>query len=648
MVLLITAVFLILLLSIVIPLIGLKLKHSSLRKISLILIMLACLISIFLSLQVLLGKDISFQIFVSGTAFSMLIDSLAAFFIIIISIVGFCVSIYSISYAEHFESVKKRNFLVSLMALFILSMMFVVISHNLLGFLFFWELMSISSFLLVLFDYEKEETKKAGIFYFVMTQLGTIFLIFSFILIYINTGTLDFTNTSLSPFLSSILFITLAIGFGTKAGMVPFHKWLSYAHPASPSSISALMSGVMIKVAIYGLIRFLFIISQQQLWWGIAILIFGTISALLGIIYALKEQDLKRLLAYSSIENIGIILISIGLYMIFTYYSLPAIALVALFAGLFHAFNHSLFKSLLFMTAGSVVNATHTKNIEKMGGLVKNMKYTSLLFLIGAISISALPPFNGFVSELMIFQVFFKSNSISSPLIKLILMISMSLFALTSALAAACFVKAFGIVFLAVPRSKEAKEAKEADKFMLVGPAILAILCMVIGVFSFQILNFIGEKAGVSFDLPNLLWISIGTFIIGVIAYLIIRNIGNKHSRVSETWGCGINSQNSKMEYTASGFSEPIVTIFSSIYQPKKINKPTFYDSKGVIFKEGQASLSLIKFFEEYLYLPPLKMVHYISEKLYKIQNKIDLDSFILYIFLTILALLIIVGVVIR
>jgi len=500
-----------------------------------------------------------------------------------------------------------------------------------------------------MFDYEKEGTKKAGIFYFAMTQLSTLFLIISFVIIYNHTGTLDFSKISEpSPILTSLLFILLTIGFCTKAGIIPFHKWLPYAHPASPSSISALMSGLMIKIAIYGLIRFIFLFSFQELWWGILILVLGTISALLGVIYALKEHNLKRLLAYHSIENIGIIFIGIGLYMIFSYYNLPNIALVALFAGLFHTLNHALFKSLLFLTSGSVVNSTHTKNIEEMGGLVKKMPYTAILFLIGAISISALPPFNGFVSELMIFQIFFKSNAISSPIINLILLISMSLFALTSALAAACFVKAFGIVFLAAPRSKEAKEAKEADLSMLIGPAILAILCIILGIFSYQIFSFIGNKAGIIFDLPNLLWISLAGIVILIITVLIVKIISNKNSRVGETWGCGINKQNSRMEYTASGFSEPIVTIFSTIFQTKKVNKKEYYDSDKVIFKEGHAKISLIKFFEEYLYLPELKLINKISEKLYKIQNEIELDPYILYIFLTILILLIIIGVVIK
>ena len=365
-------------------------------------------------------------------------------------------------------------------------MVLVVASFSMFSFLFFWEIMALSSFLLVMVEYEKKETQKAGIFYFVMTHLSTLFLLFAFLYIYTVTGTFDMTQIRADPIVTSVAFAFLFLGFGIKAGIIPFHKWLPYAHPASPSNISALMSGVMIKVAIYGLVRFVLLLPIQT-WWGILILTAGTTSAVLGVIYALKEHDIKRLLAYHSIENIGIILIGIGLYVVFSVAGLQTIAFLALAGALFHTLNHAIFKSLLFMTSGSIVNVTGTRNIEEMGGLIKRMPKTAVLFLIGAVSISALPPFNGFVSELMIFQAFFQSAALANPFLELILIASLAVFALTSALAAACFVKAFGITFLALPRSEEAKEAKESPTLMIVGPAILAGLCVALGVFSLQI-----------------------------------------------------------------------------------------------------------------------------------------------------------------
>jgi len=635
--------------SVVLPIIFINAKKSLIRKFSLLMLISACLGVLTFSIHIILTGAASFHMIISSIPTSFLIDNLAAFFIILISLVGISVAIYSFSYSEHFKENIKKNLLIALTSFFILSMLFVVISHNLIAFLFFWELMSISSFILVMFDYNNEETKKAGIFYFVMTQMSTIFLIFAFILIFNHTGSLDFAQLEgLTPFLASMIFLSLTIGFAIKSGVIPFHKWLPYAHPASPSSISALMSGVMIKVAIYGLIRFIFLLPEQQLWWGIAILIAGTISALLGVIYALKEHDIKRLLAYHSIENIGIILIGIGLYMIFSFYQFKELALVSLIAALFHTLNHALFKSLLFLSAGSVVMSTYTKNIEEMGGLIKKMPYTAILFLIGAISISALPPFNGFVSELMLFQVFLKFNILASPAIKLLLLISLSLFALTSALAAVCFVKAFGIIFLASSRSKEANDAKEVSKSMIIGPAILAILCMLLGIFSYQIFQVIGDKYNIHFGLPNILIFSIVAMIVGLIFYVVIKIFWNTKTRITETWGCGINSQTARMEYTASGFSQPVTNIFSSIYLPKVTTKKSFYDSENVFFKGGETNIKLIKFFEEYLYAPFPKIISKISSKLYFLQNRVELYPYILVGFFVIIVLIISVGVYLR
>jgi len=397
------------------------------------------------------------------------------------------------------------------------------------------------------------------------------------------------------------------------------------------------MSGVMIKVAIYGLVRFILLLPMET-WWGMLILIMGTVSAALGVIYALKEHDIKRLLAYHSIENIGIILIGVGLYVVFAVAGLQALAFLALAGALFHTFNHAIFKSLLFLTSGSVVNETGTRNIEEMGGLIKRMPKTALLFLIGAVSISALPPFNGFVSELMIFQAFFQSTALANPFLEVLLIIALAVFALTSALAAACFVKAFGITFLALPRSHEAREAKESSTFMLVGPAILAVLCIVFGVFSLQIFGLLGYVL----PLPNMLFIGavLGGFY--AFAFFAMREIASRRERIVETWGCGILSQNSKMEYTASGFSEPIVTILKGIFRTQKKSERSFHDPKGAIFKEGKAEIHLLNFFEERLYLPVANCVRWVSLKVNNLQRG-DVDLHVAYAFVTIVVFILII-----
>ncbi len=632
--------------SILLPLSLIKTSNSKISNLSLFFILIGCFLTLIFSVDLIWKDKIFFYPYVlSGIPINLYIDRLSAFFLILISLVSFSVVLYAFGYLKHVNP-KKRNFLTALMAIFILAMGLVVSTKNLFAFLIFWELMSLSSFLLVMFEYQKKETKKAGIFYFVMTQLSTVFLLFAFVLIYKFTGNLDITSLKNLPnMIILIIYAALFIGFSIKAGVIPFHKWLPYAHPASPSLISALMSGIMIKIAIYGLIRFILILPSMQLFWGLIILILGSFSAVLGIIYALKEHDLKRLLAYSSIENIGIIFICVGLYLIFLNYGFKEIALIALIAGLFHTLNHALFKSLLFLNAGAIINATNTRDIEKMGGLIKTIPLTAILFLIGAISISALPPLNGFISELLIFQVFFKSSLIPIPLVKLILCVSLCILALTSALSLACFTKVFGLVFLALPRSIEAQNTKEAPLAMILGQSILAFFCVFLGVFAFQIFTLVGEILKLKFNLPNMFIITLVFLVISGLVVAFVWLFASKKVRKTETWGCGLNSQNAQMEYTASGFSEPIVTIFKSIYQTKKINQRNFFDKEQTVFKDGEAKIILIKFFEEYLYFPILKLVLLISKLIDNLQKDQDLDTYLFYSFITIILLILIAGI---
>ncbi len=626
--------------AVILPFLASKSGNKLPRKASLICTAIASIAILAFSLEIILTSNtytaFAYQV-TSTLQFSFLVDRLAAFFLALVSVVSIAVSIYSIQYLEHMEHEQRKNLIASFMNGFIASMILVIASFTMFSFLFFWETMALSSFLLVMVDYEKQETQKAGIFYFIMTHLSTLFLFFAFLFIYATTGTLDMQAITADPLITSVAFGFLFLGFGVKAGIIPFHKWLPYAHPASPSNISALMSGVMIKVAIYGLIRFLFLLPLET-WWGLLLLAFGSISAICGVIYALKEHDLKKMLAYSSIENVGIILIGFGLYVIFTIEGFQSIALLALAGSLFHTLNHAIFKSLLFMTTGSVVNATETRDIEAMGGLIKRMPKTALLFLVGAVSISALPPFNGFVSELMIFQAFFQSTVLSNPFVELLLILALAVFALTSALAAACFVKAFGISFLALPRSEEAKEAHEAPKLMLVGPALLAVLCIALGVLSLQLFNLVG----ITLALPNMLFIGAILSSFYIFAFLALREFANRRERITETWGCGIISQNSKMEYSASGFSEPIVTILKSIFRTQKKSERSFHDNKNVIFKEGKAELHLMKFFEERLYLPAADFIRKVALKVSNIQRG-DADLQVMYSFITIVIFLLII-----
>ncbi|MDD3856896.1 MAG: proton-conducting transporter membrane subunit [Methanoculleus sp.] len=574
-----------------------------------------------------------------GIEFTIVLDRLSALFLLILGVVGIADAVYSFGYVEHCNHPIRRNLLVSLMNLFILSMGMVILAGTTVQFLVFWEMMAIASLFLVLYDVEDESVGRAGLFYAVMSQFSTVFLFIGFILLYGETGT--FALVPAAPLASPAAitaFLCLFIGFSVKAGIVPFHKWLPYAHPASPSNISALMSGVMLKVAVYGLVRSVLDIFTLDFAIGAVILLFGTASAILGIIYAYKETDIKCLLANHSIENIGIIFSGIGLAVIFTDLGMPALSTLSLLAALFHSFNHALFKSLLFMTAGSVVAATHTRNVEEMGGLVHRMPLTAGLFCIGAVAIAAFPPLNGFVSELMLFESFFFGLQAVDPLAKVLLISTLSLLSLTGALTAACFVKVFGIAFLAHPRSASAADAEEQCRPMLLGPAILAGLCVVAGVGSFQIFRALG------YDLPLPDMLVVGTLMAATLgAVFLAAARGAPKTRVSETWGCGILSQNSRMEYTETGYAEPVVTIFSSIYRKEKKIEKTWLDPDRAIVAGARIEMSLIRFFEEYLYLPIARGALAVSSQVQRFHAG-TLDTYMLYTFVIIVILVLGLG----
>ena len=578
-----------------------------------------------------------------GTSVTFLVDRLAAFFLVLTGTVSACVAVYCIGYVEEMEGGRRRNLLCGCTALFVLAMALVVASGTAIAFLLFWELMAAVSFLLVMYDYADAGTTRAGIFYFVMTQLSTLFVMLGIIALFLATGSFAIAPvpvTVASLPLVTVAFLALFVGFSIKAGIIPFHKWLPYAHPASPSPVSALMSGVMLKVAVYGLIRFLIAVFSPDLWWGILILIAGISSAVLGVIYAIKEDDIKGLLAYSSIENIGIIFVGIGLFVIFSCTGLTLLATLSLLAALFHSLNHALFKSLLFLTSGSVVHATHTRDIEQMGGLASRMPVTSALFFVGAAAIAALPPLNGFASELLVYTAFFESVTVADPLIKILLFVCLALFALTSALSAACFVKAFGSIFLARPRSQQSRVAREAGWAMLAGPALLALACVVLGIFSYQIF----AAFGYILPIPDLLQVSILLLAMGALTYIILYFTASHAERTSETWGCGSLSLPASAEYTGHGFSEPIVTIFAPLYRTKKAVTRNYYDRHNCIFAGGTAEIRLVKFFEEYLYLPIARGATRVAGGIARMQNGC-LDTYLLYVFLAVVAVIIFLGV---
>lgn len=524
-------------------------------------------------------------------------DLLALFFLIIIGIVSIPVFIYSFGYAKNHFSQQQSLVLNILTLFFVTSMALVVLAKNLLLFLVAWELMSLISYFLVVFEHHSKKAVQAGTIYIVMTHIATAFLIIGFMLIYKFTNSFDLLvikeSIGTAPlYLKNIVFLLLLIGFGTKAGIVPLHIWLPIAHPQAPSPISSLMSAVMIKIAIYGFLRFVInILGIQLAWWAVVMMIIGIVSGLVGVLYALMDHDIKKILAYSSIENIGIIFIGIGSFMLMSYFNYSTLAVLALAVTLFHLLNHSVFKSLLFLASGSILKGTGTKNIEKLGGLIRTMPKTAALFLIGSMAIAAIPPLNGFISEWLILQTLFLSGmTIPQATFKIFFGFTLAMLVFISALAASTFVKAFAITFLAKPRSIQAQEAKESPLTMLLAMAILASLCILFAVFSPAILNFTTKLAtdltGVNltqrFTFNNLMIIlpnnvaNCPTLLVSLLLiFLLLAMIfyfcwGKRRETIYRTWDCGYYNLDARNEYTGLAFSKPFRMAFNFFLRPYK------------------------------------------------------------------------------
>jgi hydrogenase-4 component B len=582
--------------------------------------------------------------------FAVRLDPLASFFVLTISLAGLAASVYAIGYVTEFYGRVSIAALGALFNGFLLSMTLVVIADNGFFFLIAWELMSLLSYFLVVTEHKKAEVRYAGLFYLIMTHVGTAFIIIAFLIFFQAGGSFSFEafrhpEQPLSEGMRTLAFLIALIGFGTKAGIVPLHVWLPYAHPAAPSHISALMSGVMIKTAIYALIRvyFDFLGGQFPWWWGFVVLVVGAVSALLGVMYALMEHDLKRLLAFHSVENIGIILLGIGAGMIFQSYGLKELAALGVLAGLYHTINHAVFKALLFFGAGSLLYATHTRDMEEYGGLLRRMPWTGAFFLIGAVSISALPPTNGFVSEWLVFQSLFLSFQLPTVFLKLMLPIAAAMLALTGVLALVCFAKVFGISFLALARSSHARHAEEVPIAMRIGMGILAVLCVGLGLAPMIVVPLLdritGPLTGVSISEKilaldgwalapvNMEFASISPpmlaalLIVGGLLGLFLAFLFGGHlvKRYYKTWGCGINSS-PRLEYTATGFVQPIKRVFSTIYQPTIKLETEFLEESRYFAKRRRFEFHIEPIFEKYLYSPVINLFVEIANRVRMLQ----------------------------
>jgi hydrogenase-4 component B len=601
---------------------------------------------------------------VGGVAVGM--DRLSAFFVLVIAVAAIPSSLYALSYTREYEHKHSLAGMGLAFNAFLAAMILVVLARNVLTFLILWEAMSLASYFLVMTESDHRETVHAGWVYLVMTHAGFACLLIGFLLMSRATGSMGFADWralsgTLSPALRHTIFVLLGLGFTSKAGVIPFHIWLPQAHPAAPSHVSALMSGVMIKLGIYGLVRVGFDwLVPGSAWWGGTVLVMAAISAVLGVLYALVEHDLKRLLAYHSVENIGIILFGIGAGMLFQAYRLPVLAALALIAGLYHTLNHATFKSLLFLGAGAVVRATRTRNMEEMGGLIKRMPQTAVFFLVGSVAIAALPPFNGFMSEWLTFQSLLLSFQISAPAINLVFALSVAALALTSGLAAACFIKAFGITFLALPRSEHAKQAREAGFGMRAAMGMLAIACLALGVAPFVVLSFlnkvtselIGAQADVRFNWSSIaannafatvspLWIAVALVALLAAIPVGLRISGaNARQRYFETWGCGRALQTARFEYTATAFANPFKRVFGLLYRPVKELDIEFHPESRFFMKTIAYRNEVHSIFEDALYRPLTRFAQWLSNRARVMQSG-NVHVYLLYILIALVTLLV-------
>jgi hydrogenase-4 component B len=610
---------------------------------------------------------------------SFYVDGVAAFFLLMVGVVGTAVSVYSLGYSGSYAGSHSARSLGSLVNLFVLSMVLVVSTNDAFSFLVFWELMSLVSFLLVVYEHEKEPNLRSGVTYLIMTHLGTALIVVAFLALYFQTGSLSFDSFRaaagrLAPFTKDAVFVLALVGFGTKAGLVPMHAWLPKAHPSAPSNVSALMSGVMLKVGIYGMVRttldFVVPSAPGDAWLGLLMVAAGASSALVGVLYSSVEVDLKRALAYSSVENVGIIVLGLGLSVVFMSYGLGSLAALALLASMYHALNHAVFKGLLFMGAGSVAMQTGTADMNQMGGLAKTMPWTALSFLVGSVAIAGLPPLNGFVSEWLTLQALLSSYQVPNAAIQISVGFASIEFALTLGLASATFVKLFGASFLSRPRSKAAEESTEAPRSMLAGMAIAGSLCAVLGVLPFvatsAVASAFGFDAGLvssgalfgplmvgytagsvssvsSLSMPTVL-VLVGSAGAALLGFAAVAGAGRKTvTRRYTTWEGGFGALGPRTEYTATSLSQPIRTVFKSFLRPRTTVEREYYSGTNHLARRSvRVTTETREVFEDYFYSPTVRGVVYVLDKVRRLQTG-KVNSYLLYVMVATISLLLLV-----
>lgn len=611
-----------------------------------------------------------------GLPFNLRLDPLAGFFLVVIGLLSTFVSVYSIGYLRAYLGKRPVTRLVVCYLLFLAGMSLVVLADDAYFFLLAWELMAASSYFLVMYEDEQAANRRAAFLYLLVAHVGAIAILLAFgIMAGLTTGGASFSNYTfdamrageLSPAWAGGAFFLAFFGFAAKAGVIPLHVWLPEAHPVAPSNVSALMSGIMLKTSIYGMMRVAFdLLHGFPWWWGGIVLCFGLVSSVLGVLYALMQHDLKRLLAYHSVENIGIILIGFGLSMIFTSFDVQSLAALALVASLYHTLNHALFKGLLFMGAGAVIHATHEKNMEEMGGLIHLLPWTSALFLVGCISIAALPPFNGFVSEWLTFQALLLSPALPHPLLKLLVPLAASLLALTGALAAACFVKAFGVTFLGAWRGHRKKEQIGEVAFsMRLGMLLAALSCLALGVLPTLVMGWMdsvplklcGARIATSAGRFGWLWLTPSSqerasysgpvvffgLIAVVAATYFLLHVRRTAIRRAPLWDCGFERITPRMQYTATSFAMPIRRVFGFFFSIREQVELISPQNHPVMADSLHYRLRVRDRFWNWFYEPLSDIAFWIARRVGRLQQG-RIQIYLLYSFVTLIVLLAFLG----
>lgn len=591
--------------------------------------------------------------------FHLRLDALSSFFLFLLGATSAGISVYASGYIRRNEG-TTASLQCLLYHIFLASMVFVMLADDGYAFMVAWETMALSSFFLVTAEHSHAEIRRAGYLYLLVAHIGAVGILLSFGVMAGSLG--DYSFDAMRSFATtgvwpSVAFLLALFGFGAKAGLLPMHIWLPEAHPAAPSPVSALMSGVMLKTAVYGMLRITFdLLHVQHWWWGVILLVLGLLAALFGVIFSAIQSDMKRLLAYSSIDNIGLIFVGIGLTLIFKAFNQPLFSALAITATLYHCINHAFFKSLLFLSTGSVLHATGERNLGKLGGLIHRMPWVAWLALVGALASAGLPPLNGFISEWLLLQSFLFTSGLPHGYLNMLLPVSAAAIALVAALAAFAMVKFFGVIFLGQPREENLALAHDANNRERIGLLWLAVGCILLGLFPSIVISMIDPisrqlvDGSLNYVNSHMSWwliapintdrasyspaIFFGTLAIFTpLVYWAVKKFFNTRQIFGAPWDCGFPQQTARMQDTAQGFGQPIRRIFSPFLKSTGKN-PSPFDTQPKYYKLVEDP------FWYWIYLPIVRFVE-LGTRLISFLQQGRIAIYLLYSFLTLLILLV-------